>query len=269
MDLKIEKILSKRITSSISVDILEKYNDFINPELKAVLKAECLRQYIEGAVDLLIKDEILQSGFISAKNWENSDLFNKIQLIGKYYDKEIEFIFDKLKEIGTIDSQYRIEINPLELLEGIGIATYMIERILNKYFKKNHVGSQTAILTMLSSLPLKSRIYILEELIHEGQNNTLVSDVLSMTYLEGGDYLKALAFLAEQKNTKVITAIQYTELVKRINMRYQSLDRGKITQDIMDLESIFNKVIRSYDYSRYKEFTNIFLVLLSGYYMLY
>lgn len=190
---------------------------------------------------------------------------NKIQAIGKYYDKEIEFLFHRIRKIGNEGPHFDGEVTSKELEEGIELVTHIIEKILISYFKRNPIGSQMPILTMLSSLPPRCRIYILEELFKDGQDNILVIDKLSMAYLKGGDYLKCLSFLEEQKRNKVITVIQYDDFIEKINALRQHLDKFSISQNVLDVKETFDKIVKSYDYNTYEEFINIFLVLISGY----
>lgn len=265
MNSKFEQILSAKTSSLIPLKLLDEYNDFVNSDLREVLRANCLRRYLEGTIDLLLKDKIIQKGYISIEKWNNYNLNNKIQTVGKYYDKDIERSFDKIRSIGNKGSHYGSVITSDELEEGIEIATHIIEKMVVKYFKSNTVGSQFPVLTWLSALPPQNRVYILEEIFNDGQKNTDVIDKLSMAYLKSGEYLKSLSFLEEQKSNKIITYGQYDEFVGKINLLYENIEKFDIAKNVLDVERIFNSIFNSHVDKKYKEFTDVFLVLISGY----
>lgn len=101
MEFKYDAILSVHIPTLIPYHLLDEYKDYINPQLREVLRATCLRRYLERAIDLLMKEKILLLSGIPEENWDNQPLNNKIQMIGKYYDKNIEKKFHELKKIGN------------------------------------------------------------------------------------------------------------------------------------------------------------------------
>ena len=265
MHTKVATILSEEITPLIPNELLEEYNDFVNPELREVLRANCLRRYLEGAINLLLKNKIVQVADISAETWDEYSLNNKIQAIGKHYDCKIKDDFDKLRKIGNKGSHFGDTVLSEEVLEGIEIATHIIEKILIKYFKDNPIGSQMEVLTLLSSLPPNNRVYILEEIFNDGQKNTLVIDKLSMAYLKSGDYEKSISFLEEQKNAEIISEKDYRAFVGKIDLLNQNLDKFDFAKDVLDVKKTFYEIVNSHDYNEFKEFTDLFLILISGY----
>lgn len=54
-------------------DVIRKIQEFINDEMRNVVRANCLRRYLEGAIDLLIKDKVLAAGLPEEK-WNNYNL---------------------------------------------------------------------------------------------------------------------------------------------------------------------------------------------------
>lgn len=265
MDSKYEQLLSAEISLLIPYELLEEYNDFVNPKLREVLRANCLRRYLEGAIDLLLKDKIISTSQISVDKWDSYNLNNKIQAIGKYYDPDIKTIFDELRQIGNSGSHYGNKVSEEDINKGVSIASKIIEIVLVKYFRNYPIGSQPPIMTLLSSLPPQNRVYILEKVWHYGQKDGNVIDKLSMAYLKNGDYNKSLTFLEEAYNQEIIDYELYQDFVIKINSLNEHLGEFDIAQNVFDVERIFNYIVTSYDYDKYKEFTNIFLVLISGY----
>lgn len=265
MDSKYEQLLSAEISLLIPYELLEEYNDFVNPELREVLRANCLRRYLEGAIDLLLKDKIVNTAQIGIDKWNSYNLNNKIQAIGKYYDQDIKTIFDELRQIGNSGSHYGNEVPAEDINKGIGIASKIIEIILVKYFRDYPVGSQPPVMTLLSSLPPQNRVYILEKVWDYGQKDGHVIDKLSMAYLKSGNYNRSISFLKDVYNQGIIDCELYQNFIWKINSLNEHLGEFDIAKNIFDVERIFNYIVTSYDYDRYKEFTNIFLVLISGY----
>ena len=59
-DRYVEKVLNQSIPQLIPYKLVDEYGDFINDEMRNVVRANCLRRYLEGAIDLLIKDRYWQ-----------------------------------------------------------------------------------------------------------------------------------------------------------------------------------------------------------------
>lgn len=265
MNSKYEQILSAEIPPLIPYELLDEYNDFMNPLLREVLRSNCLRRYLEGAIDLLLKGKIISASDIDDEKWNHYNLNNKIQAIGKYYDKDIEVEFDELRKIGNEGSHFGNDVSKVDINKGISIATKIIEMVLIHYFKDYPLGSQLPVMTLLSSLPPKSRIFILRSLWEYGQQNMDVIDKLSMAYLKSGQYQKSLLFLKEIKDQGILSDIQFDQFALKINMLNNNLDKFDISKNILDVKRIFETLTNSNDYSTYSEFVNIILVLISGY----
>ncbi|WP_144414318.1 hypothetical protein [Bacillus atrophaeus] len=53
-------VLKATIPPLIPSELLDEYRDFINPELREVVQANCLRRYLEGVINLLLKNKVLK-----------------------------------------------------------------------------------------------------------------------------------------------------------------------------------------------------------------
>lgn len=265
MGSKYEQILASEVSPLIPFELLDEYNDFINPTLREVLRANCLRRYLEGMIDLLIKSKIIESSSITEKQWCKLSLHKKILEIRKSYSTNIADAFDELRLIGNTGSHYGNNVSKETINNGIGIATRIVEMILVEYFKIYPAGSQAPVLTLLSALPPRNRIYIWEKILEDGQNDLLVTDKLSMAYLKNGQYEKSIAFLAKQREKNIISNEEQENLVQKINMLYKNLDKFDIAQNILDVKRIFEIIAACKIYQQYDEFVNIFLALVSGY----
>ena len=71
------------------------------------------------------------------EKWNNYNLNNRIQAIGKYYSKRIEEEFCRLRIIGNGGSHYNPEemISTEDINEGIEIATKIVEEVVIEYVK--------------------------------------------------------------------------------------------------------------------------------------
>lgn len=265
MEEKYEQILSSEVSPLIPFELLDEYNDFINPALREVLRANCLRRYLEGAIDLLIKSKVIQMESISEKQWDKLKLYKKIEKIREFYSTDIADAFDELRHIGNPGSHFGSEVPKDDISKGVGIATRIVEMVLIEYFKTYPAGSQAPVLTLLSALPPRNRIYIWGKILESGQNDLWVTDKLSMAYLKNGQYEKSISFLDEQKSIGIINEEEYENFVQKINLLHENLDRFDIAQNILDVKRIFETIASSTTYQQYEEFVNIFLVLVSGY----
>ena len=260
-----QQILLEEFSPLIPYELIEEYKDFINENLREVLRSNCLRRYLEGIIDLLLKEKIINLSNLDISKWDGYNLNNKIQAIGKYYDKDIEAKFNELRKIGNEGSHYGNTVSDENLKKGINIATRIVEMILIKYFKDYPIGSQPPVMTMLSALPPIHRVFILEALWKDGQNNEVVIDKLSMAYLKSGQYQKSLEFLETLKVEGLLSEEKYQCFVRKINLLNDNMDKFHISKNMVDVKKIFNQIVNNIDYTKYEEFTKIFVVLVSGY----
>lgn len=234
--------------------------------MRNVVRANCLRRYLEGAIDLLIKDKVLAAGLPEEK-WNNYNLNNRIQAIGKYYSKRIEQEFCRLRIIGNGGSHYNPEemVSTEDINEGIEIATKIVEEVVIEYFYNHPVGTELPVLTMLSSLPPCKRIYILERVSQKDQGNIMLIDKLAMAYLKNGEKENAIQYLKREKDNENLDEVIYEQLVDKIELLDRSMDKFDIAKNILDVARIFERLFSIPDYYNYPEFVNIFLVLITGY----
>lgn len=267
MEYKYEQILSKEFSPLIPHELIEEYKDFIDPNLRNVLRSNCLRRYLEGAIDLLLKEKIINIPNFDISKLDEYNLNNKIQAIGKYYDKDIKQKFDELRKIGNEGSHYGNEVSDEDLKKGINIATRIFEMVFIKYFKDCPIGSQKPVMSMLSILPPIHRVFILEALWENGQKNDVVIDKLSMAYLKSGKYNKSLEFLENLKNDGSLSQVKYGTFVEKINILNDNLHKMPISKNVFDVKKFFSSILKNSEYTEYQEFIKIFLVLVSGYNM--
>ena len=239
-DRYVEKVLNQSIPQLIPYKLVDEYGDFINDEMRNVVRANCLRRYLEGAIDLLIKDKVLAAGLPEEK-WSSYNLNNRIQAIGKYYSKRIEQEFCRLRIIGNGGSHYNPEemVSTEDINEGIEIATKIVEEVVIEYFYNHPVGTELPVLTMLSSLPPCKRIYILERVSQKDQGNIMLIDKLAMAYLKNGEKENAIQYLKREKDNENLDEVIYEQLVDKIELLDRSMDKFDIAKNIGDVARIF------------------------------
>lgn len=260
-----DTILSVHIPPLIPYSLLDEYNDFINTQLREVLRATCLRRYLEGAIDMLMKEKVLYCSGMSEESWDRQQLNYKIQMIGKYYNKNIENKFHELRKIGNKGAHPGETVCKEDIDRGIEIATSIFEDLLIRYFSEHRAGTEPPVLTMLSSLPPIKRVYIWEKLWVNDKENSWIIDKLSMAYLKSGQIDKSLGFLKSLHEEKTITDDEYNGYILKIKALEKYMSNFDISKNILDIKRIFNCLITEEDYLCYPEFVNIFLVLVSGY----
>ena len=103
-------------------------------------------------------------------------------------------------------------------------AIHIVEQIFVKYFlEPEHKFGQENIFTIFSMLPLKHRIYILENLSKHYINRDIV-DRLSLAYAKNGEKNKAIDLLRESLKNGVIDELYYNGKLKSINILVNELD---------------------------------------------
>lgn len=259
-----ENILSVPIPPLIPSELMDEYRDFINPALREVVQATCLRRYLEGAIDLLLKDRLLSLADISEGEWRKIDLDDKIVLVKKHIDRDVADKYFKIKNTGNKGAHYtarRITTN--EISKAVRHAVNIFEDLLVVYFKKHRIGTEAPVLTILSSLPPIKRVYILEKVWKQDVSNIWIIDKLSMAYLKSGDFQKSMKFLESVKDK--LDEACYEDFVWKLENLQQNLHRFDISKNINDVARIFAILIKDEYFTKYPEFTNLFCVLVSGY----
>ena len=118
----------------VNEKFLETFGEFMDDGLKNKFRANSIRQYTEGILDTLLRDEIEKH--MSAKEmYANYSWKRKIKCIEDNYDKGIA---EKIRKIFTVGGQgshfHGGEIIGGELQEVIDIAIHLVEDIFIKYF---------------------------------------------------------------------------------------------------------------------------------------
>ena len=91
--------IDNKILMPINKDFLEVFEIFMDDNQKEKIRANNVRQYVEGIIDLLLKDKILpvlkQNELYEGVNWKR-----KIKIIQENYDRQIAEKIQKIFRIG-------------------------------------------------------------------------------------------------------------------------------------------------------------------------
>lgn len=263
---KFKHVLDKEISPMIPEELLDEYNDIMNNELRTVLRATSIRRYLEGILELFVKNNILKNTGIAQEIWDENDLCNKIRMIGGYYDREIQRKFHKIRIVGNKGSHFGSNVAEEEINKSILIINNIFEYLIIEYFKKHRFGSEAPVLTLLSALPPKSRVKIIEEIRKNDEFNEWTIDKLSMAYLKSGDIEKSKEFLKECLENNYIDDQGYDNYMWKMDALNANIDKFDISKNILDTKRIVEVLTQSSEsYKKYPEFLELFLILLSGY----
>ena len=205
------------ILMPVNPKFIEVFEVFMDENQKTKIRANNVRQYIEGIIDLLLKKTIQQylkeNELYEGVNWSR-----KLKIIKEAIEdhrasakNEPRSIYGKI--VSTADRNNTVEdgshfngsVSNQELEKIISQALHIVEDIFVKYFlnPEHRFGSEN-IYTIFSMLPLKNRIYILENVYGYYQNQELV-DRLSLAYLKNKDMDKARKLLENAKEKNIIS----------------------------------------------------------------
>ncbi|MCM1269800.1 MAG: hypothetical protein NC247_04120 [Ruminococcus flavefaciens] len=190
------------ILMPINEDFVEVFGIFMDEGMVNKVRAQNVRQYIEGIIDLLLKDKIIP---LMKENelYEGLTQKKKLAYIDTY-DSDISYKIRRIFEIGGKASHFKNKITQEELKEIIELAIHIVEDIFVKYFcEPEHRFGTENIYTIFSMLPLKNRIYILEKL-SDTYINSFVVDRLSLAYFKNRDEDKAIDLLNRAYRDAVI-----------------------------------------------------------------
>lgn len=275
----------------INNDFIEVFKDFMNEDLKNKSRAQNVRQYCEGIIYLLLADKI-KLYLKNNDNYESLSWKRKLDILDKYYDKDITTKLRYIFKIGGAGSHFNGKVNDTELNDIINYAIHIVEDIFVKYFMMpEHKFGTENIFTVFSMLPLKHRIYILEKLLEDKNNKTIymVIEKLALAYVKYGENNKALGLLEKVYKDNVINNDQYkylkekcSVLLKNIENLYEinrerniegikAIQDGQFlvvgyqtSKDLIDSKKILEKF--SYIYERdvksFPEFFNLFFYLM-------
>lgn len=192
------------ILMPVNPKFIEVFEVFMDENQKTKIRANNVRQYIEGIIDLLLKKTIQQylkeNELYEGVNWSR-----KLKIIKENYDENIAEKIQEIFRIGGDGSHFNGSVSNQELEKIISQALHIVEDIFVKYFlnPEHRFGSEN-IYTIFSMLPLKNRIYILENVYGYYQNQELV-DRLSLAYLKNKDMDKARKLLENAKEKNIIS----------------------------------------------------------------
>ena len=258
-------VLEEKLINLVPAELLDEFNDIINDDMRNVLKANCLRRYLEGVLELFFKEGVVSNQIITSKKWDKLNLNGKLNILISNYDKYIGEQLKIVKNLGNKGSHYGNIVTNEQVNEAIKISTRLVEMLLVKYFSKNKFGSEHPLLTMLSILPPKSRVYILEKISEFDSRNLWIVDKLSMAHLKSGQKEKALVYLSEQHKNGLLddySLKNYNDKIELLSLHLQKFD---ISKSILDVKRKYEEFSLPGDQDNYREFTNIMLALLSGY----
>lgn len=206
----------------VNAKFIDVFETFMNDEQKAKIRANGVRQYVEGIIDLLLKDKILP--FLKpTEDYSGINWGRKIEIIKKHYDESIAQKIQQIFRIGGDGSHFNGQVSDEDLQEIINQATHIVEDMFVKYFlTPEHKFGCENIFTIFSMLPLHNRIYILENVYMHYKNQHIV-DRLSLAYLKHGEKNKAIALLDTALREDVVNDQFHSSQLKKINVLGKSL----------------------------------------------
>lgn len=262
---------------------------FFSQAQKIKIRANNVRQYVEGIIDLLLKDKII-SAMGKKDDYNGLSMKKKLKILEGHYDKKITQDIRKVFEVGGKGSHFSGKVEPDELNEILHIAIHIVEEIFVKYFTEpEHRFGTENIFTIFSMLPLKHRIYILERLLQVYINNDIL-DRLSLAYVKNGDKEKAVRLLTRYRGKhieedffqaqieKINRMEMYVDSVHALNRTYGDSPKymkaiardGYIIVGLPSSNDIFDtqKAVETFrgwledDKEKYPEFINLFMYLM-------
>lgn len=282
--------MKNEVLMPINQDFLDVFDIFMDEEQKTKIRANNVRQYAEGIVDLLLKDKI-KATLKPNEIYEGINWGRKIKILKENYDEVIANDIQEIFKIGGDGSHFNGKVKEEELHLIIEKAIHIVENIFVKYFltPEHKFGSEN-IYTIFSMLPLKHRIYILEKVSGKYVNQDVV-DRLSFAYVKFGEKDKAYKLLEKSLRDEVINS-QFFEYKKKAlgvldsnlielyrknegyekNPKYSKalvandllvvgLPTSKDVFDTAKAVQIFSEWFKQ-DKDKYPEFINLFLYLM-------
>ncbi len=210
------------ILMPVNQNFIEVFEVFMDENQKTKIRANNVRQYIEGIIDLLLKKDIQQylkeNELYEGVNWSR-----KIKIIKENYDEKIAIKFQEIFRIGGDGSHFNGSVSDQELQKIILQAIHIVEDIFVKYFlvPEHRFGSEN-IYTIFSMLPLNNRIYILENVYAHYKNQEIV-DRLSLAYLKNKEGDKARKLLESAKEENIISSEFERMQLKKLNVLANNL----------------------------------------------
>lgn len=281
---------NNEILMPINKNFIEVFEVFMDNNQRAKIRANNVRQYTEGIVDLILKDKIVAK-LKPNEIYEGINWGRKIKILQENYDVQIANNIQEIFRIGGDGSHFNGTVKDADLQIIIDKAIHIVEDIFVKYFlEPEHKFGSENIFTIFSMLPLKHRIYILENVSKHYMNMDIV-DRLSLAYAKNGEKNKAIDFLKESLKKGEIDKKYYNGKLRSINVLVNNLDelykqnakyekgqeyskaivcRGLLvvglptSKDVFDTAKAFQKFSDWFeqDKDKYPEFINLFLYLM-------
>ena len=201
----------------INKGFLDVFETFMDDNQKTKIRANSVRQYVEGIVDLLLKDKIIPA-LKPNEDYTGVNWGRKIKIIKEVYDENIAENIKEIFRIGSDGSHFNGQVNEDNLHMIINKAIHIVEDIFVKYFlvPEHRFGCEN-IFTIFSMLPLHHRIYILENVTKHYTNEHIV-DRLSLAYTKSGEINKASIFLEKSLKENVINKEFYNYQLRKIDI---------------------------------------------------
>ena len=209
--------MKNEILMPINEKFVDVFDTFMNEEQKIKIRANNVRQYVEGIIDLLLRDKI-KATLKPNESYEGINWGRKIKILQENYDEEIANNIQEIFRIGGDGSHFSGEVQIEELEIIVEKAIHIVEDIFVRYFltPEHEFGSEN-IYTIFSMLPLRHRIYILEK-VSEHYLNQDVVDRLSLAYVKYGEKERAYELLEKAFQDEVIDFQFYTYKKKALNV---------------------------------------------------
>ena len=282
--------MKNEVLMPVNQDFLDVFDIFMDEEQKTKIRANNVRQYVEGIVDLLLKDKI-KATLKPNELYEGINWGRKIKILKENYDEEIANDIQDIFKIEGDGSHFNGKVKEEELQLIIEKAIHIVENIFVKYFlaPKHKFGSEN-IYTIFSMLPLRHRIYILEK-VSEKYINQDVVDRLSLAYVKFGEKDKAYKLLEKALRDEVINTQFYEDKKKALSVLSSKLielydknegyeknpqySKALVVEDVLVVglptsKDVFDtaKAVQIFsewfvqDKDKYPEFINLFLYLM-------
>lgn len=282
--------MKNEVLMPVNQDFLDVFDIFMDEEQKTKIRANNVRQYVEGIVDLLLKDKI-KATLKPNELYEGINWGRKIKILKENYDEEIANDIQDIFKIGGDGSHFNGKVKEEELQLIIEKAIHIVENIFVKYFlaPEHKFGSEN-IYTIFSMLPLRHRIYILEK-VSEKYINQDVVDRLSLAYVKFGEKDKAYKLLEKALRDEVINTQFYEDRKKALSVLSSKLielydknegyeknpqySKALVVEDVLVVglptsKDVFDtaKAVQIFsewfvqDKDKYPEFINLFLYLM-------
>ncbi len=214
---------NNEILMPINKNFIEVFEVFMDNNQRTKIRANNVRQYTEGIVDLILKDKIV-ANLKPNEIYEGINWGRKIKILQENYDVQIANSIQEIFRIGGDGSHFNGIVNDDDLQRIIDKAIHIVEDIFVKYFlEPEHKFGSENIFTIFSMLPLNHRIYILENVSKHYMNLDIV-DRLSLAYAKNGKKNKAIDFLRESLKNGVIDEVYYSGKLRSINTLVNKLD---------------------------------------------